>query len=125
MIDLSKSCYLAGLADREAAVKPSLDALIARLEIQVVGDGYIDAITRIDNVSGFLNDCDRLGIAVTGVTLWCDCTPENTKRFGCPHGYGGPGYANGYFGEICEPDSLNLAALRVVAPTEESEVVQL
>ena len=125
MIDLSKSCYLTGLANREAAAKPPLDALIARLGIQVVGDGYIDAITRLEHVTQFLTELDRLGIAVTDVTLWCDCTPENTQRLGCPHGGGGPGHANGYFSEMCEEDSFDVAGLGLIAPAAESECLRL
>lgn len=41
---------------------------------------------------------------------WCDCTPENQKRFGCPHGYGGPAHARGgYFSEMCEEDPFEIS----------------
>jgi hypothetical protein len=121
MTNLSSSPYLIGLATREAAVKPALDALIVRLQIRVVGDGYIDAITQLDRVEELLNELTRLGIAVTLITLWCDCTLDNKRKFGCPHGLGGPGHTNGFFSEICEKDYFNVANSDVVATTTDSE----
>lgn len=121
MIDLSTSPYLIALAEHEAAVKPALDALITRLGIHVVGDGYIDAITPLESVGEFVNELTQLGVAVTVITLWCDCTPANKRKFGCPHGYGGPAHANGYFSEICEQHTFNAGNSGIVAPISNSE----
>ena len=45
----------------------------------------------------------QLGLAVTGIGYWCNYTPDNAAKYGCPHGYGG--YSNGqggYFSECCQ-----------------------
>ncbi|MDC1205472.1 hypothetical protein N8083_01335 [Candidatus Pacebacteria bacterium] len=77
-----------------------LDALIDEHSASVVGDGYIDIIVLRENIEGFVNKLDTLGIQVNTLTWWCYCIENNDSD--CPHGMGGPVYQDGYFSEIVE-----------------------
>jgi hypothetical protein len=74
-----------------------------------VGTGYIDIITPVASSEAFLEALNTLGIAVNRITLWCHCTEGNALRFGCPHGHGGPLCRGGFYSEVCEQDSYEVA----------------
>jgi len=83
-------------------VQPAIAALVAEHSETIVGSGYRDIITRMSESDSFVNAISNLGVMINALTLWCDCTPENTARWGCPHGHGGPCYGKGcYFSEMC------------------------
>lgn len=82
--------------------KIKLDQLLRKYQVQPVGFGYIDCITKKENVLGFVEDLSLLGIRITGITWWCYCKPEANPGIGCPHGGGGPRsrYFDGWFSEM-------------------------
>lgn len=86
-----------------------IEGLLENFRTTPVGDGFIDIITPTDNIDSFIGSMSDLGIAINIVTLWCDCTPGNELKYGCPHGYGGPSYESGYYSEICEHDPFDAA----------------
>lgn len=83
-----------------------LNFLLKKYKVQPVGNGYIDCII-VDDIYGFVKEITDANIHITLVTWWCYVTEENSKQFGCPHGYGGPksNYYTGWFSEMCHiPD---------------------
>ena len=55
-----------------------------------------------DKAREFINELTDLNLAVEAISWWCHRTPENEKKFGCPHGMGGPTsiYHEGAFSEL-------------------------
>lgn len=101
--------YLNRLRESRMTLQPAIEMLIAECDCLVVGSGFIDIITRRPACDAFIDGATRLGVAITCATLWCECTPENERRYGCPHGYGGPMYPGGFFAEMCERDPFDVA----------------
>jgi hypothetical protein len=102
--------YVTSIAARRDSVLVDLERCVAEHECTVVGSGFIDIITRRQRCASFIERISHIGVAAYLVTLWCDCTPENQRRFGCPHGYGGPGHSSdGYFSEMCEKDPFEIS----------------
>jgi len=100
---------LTSIAARRDSVLAHLERCVAEHEGTIAGSGFIDIITRRQRCASFIEHLSGIGVAAHLVTLWCDCTPENQKRFGCPHGYGGPAHAlGGHFSEICETDPFEI-----------------
>ncbi len=60
MIELSETPYIAQLTEHEATVQPAVEALFNRLDIHVVGTGYIDAITRLERAEVFLEEISQI-----------------------------------------------------------------
>ena len=107
------SPYLATLTERATTIRPQIETLMGRCRTLPVGSGYIDVITRQEHHDQFISGLTAIGVAIHFITLWCDCTALNKSRYGCPHGYGGPIHATGYFSEVCERDSFDVEALGV------------
>ena len=104
-----RGAYLDRLRASQATVQSAIEVLIAQCGCLVVGNGFIDIITRLPMCDTFIDGVSRLGVAVTYITLWCDCTEQNKRLYGCPHGLGGPRYPGGFFSEMCERDSFDAA----------------
>ena len=101
--------YFSSVAARQDSVRDQLRQCIEQHDATVVGVGFIDIITRRQQCASFLARLSEIGVAAYLVTLWCDCSAESQKRFGCPHGYGGPVHNHGgYFSEMCEKDSFEI-----------------
>jgi hypothetical protein len=100
--------YFAHLTESRGTVLPQIEALMAKCHSVPVGWGFIDVITRHEQCDEVIARLTELGVAINIVTLWCDCTEENKSRYGCPHGYGGPMHAAGYFSEMCERDYFDV-----------------
>ena len=98
---MSLASYLNHLEAHRMDVLPRLESLIECLEINGVGS-YIDLITRWEHVEAFLEGVSQLGVAIRAITLWCDYSPLNRERYGCPHGFGGPRNGEGFYSEMCE-----------------------
>jgi hypothetical protein len=105
--------YLATLTKRANAIQLQVETLMESCRTLPVGSGYIDVITRQEHHDQFISGLTAIGVAIHFITLWCDCTELNKSRYGCPHGYGGPIHATGYFSEVCERDSFDVEALGV------------
>lgn len=86
---------------RDEQKKFDIDKLLKSYKIQPVGYGTIDCIT-IENVIPFLYKAKSNKLEINKFTWWCFVTDENIKKFGCPHGLGGPKskYYEGYFSEM-------------------------
>ncbi len=109
MTKAAVSRYLDGIRASEPELIAEVERLLEKSRTTPVGDGFIDIITPADNIESFLESMTNLGIAINVVTLWCDCTPNNKDRYGCPHGFGGPRYESGYYSEMCERDPFDVA----------------
>ncbi len=78
-----------------------LRIIAQRFNITIVGSGYIDWICPKDNISGFIDEMERIGVKITGFTWWCHVCDGHK-----PCGLGGPldEYGNGWYSEICFGD---------------------
>lgn len=90
--------------------KDMLDRLLLNCKIQPVGWGYIDCITKKENVHKFVNSLTELGIKVTDITWWCHCAIGGNKETLCPHGGGGPTskYYDGWFSEMYQIPNVKI-----------------
>ena len=81
----------------ERTAESDLEIIFEELDIQSVGNGYIDLICPKENIGSFIDNMNSLGIKITGFTWWCHAT--NSHR-AC--GMGGPKekFGNGYYSEI-------------------------
>ena len=77
-----------------------LNKLIEKYEVCPTGSGYIDLIISREKFIEFIDELTQIGLMVEAVSWWCHVTDENRKRFGCPHGYGGPMTKFGWFSEM-------------------------
>ena len=107
------NAYFSCLIQSKTALLPLIEALLAECESLPVGNGFIDLITPKERSEQLIAGVTELGVAIRGVTLWCDCTEENKIRYGCPHGYGGPRHGTGFFSEMCETDWFNVEDLGI------------
>ncbi len=80
--------------------RAELDRLVARYSVHIVGDGYIDIIVTRDRCFDFINELTGAGLVIEAVSWWCHATDQNKRVLGCPHGYGGPMTAIGWFSEL-------------------------
>jgi hypothetical protein len=117
--------YFARLANHRRTLIPQIEGLMREFGTVPVGDGFIDVITRIDRAEAFIRCLSNLGIAVTMITLWCDCSKENRIRYGCPHGYGGPKYEDGYYSEMCHSEPFDVANLGIDITQDGGDVSKL
>ncbi len=102
--------YIQALAVRKNEIQPLLDKHIQALATDVVGNGYVDIILERESAIKLIEASTRLGIAVTELTPWCNCTPENRIKYHCPHGGGGPSYAeSSYFSECYQYHEWSLS----------------
>jgi hypothetical protein len=101
--------YITQMEGRRSELIPAIEALMAECDSLPVGSGFVDVITRPPQVELLISGLTELKVAINVVTLWCDCTAVNIDRYGCPHGYGGPGHGDGYFSEMCERDYFNIS----------------
>lgn len=109
------NAYFSRLAKSKAVLMPRVEALLADCASLPVGWGFIDLITRKGRCDQLIAGLAALGVAIRGVTLWCDCTKESELRYGCPHGMGGPRHETGFFSEMCERDWFNIEDLGINA----------
>ena len=79
--------YLNGIRVKESDLVSEIEASLEKYQTTPAGDGFTDIITPATNVEWFVESMTSLGVAINVVTLWCDCTPDNAARFGCPHGF--------------------------------------
>ncbi len=86
----------------DTKIQKQLDLLIEKFEAYPVGTGYIDIIVLGDKYIEFINELTDLGLAVNSISWWCNASKENKKKYGCPHGYGGPKTQFGWFSEILD-----------------------
>lgn len=94
--------YISRLSREASLLQHEIDAVVAKHAVCVVGTGYIDIITPMARTESFVDAATALGVMISAMTLWCDCTPANTRQWGCPHGYGGPRYGEDcYYSEMC------------------------
>ena len=100
--------YLEGISEKEPDLITEIEGLLEKFQTTPVGDGFIDIITPADNIEPFIESMTNLGVAINVVTLWCNCTPANEAKFGCPHGFGGPRHQSGYYSEMCERDPFDV-----------------
>ena len=78
--------------------KESLDMLIDKYNIIIVGSGYFECICPYEFIEQFLNDVNNLKIKVlSGFNWWC-FVPNDGSHKSC--GYGGPRTKDGYYSEI-------------------------
>ena len=96
-----KQEYLRILKQEQETFQRDLDKLIDEYEGYSVGIGYIDIIIVRNRIDSFIDALTNLGLAIESVSWWCNATDENKKKFGCPHGYGGPMTKFGWFSEMC------------------------
>lgn len=77
-----------------------LETIIDKYKVQTIG--YADCIVSHENVKAFVDELSEKHIAVVAVDWFCHCTPNNIKKYGCPHGLGGPKsvYYGSYFSEL-------------------------
>lgn len=77
--------------------KKELDAVMERLHITPVGSGYLELICPKDSIMDFIDEMDRLGLAITGFSWWCHVTQGHE-----PCGMGGPKdrFGDGWYSEI-------------------------
>lgn len=97
--------YTDELRQRRSEVQAQLEAKMQEYDVHSVGKGFIDVIVLRDRVDSFISELTKLKLAVEFVTWWCHATEENGRKFGCPHGYGGPKTKFGWFSEITWEDS--------------------
>lgn len=102
------SAYWTRLADQAVGLKAKLDAALKAHKVEPVGSGYIDIITPPEIAEAFLEDLAQLGIASHTVTMWCKASDENKRRYGCPHGFGGPVQNGVRFSEMCETNPFDV-----------------
>ena len=112
-MDASANAYFSRLAESKRMLMPRIKPLLAECDSRPVGWGFIDLITRREKCERLIAGVTELGLAINLVTLWCNCTEENKARFGCPHGYGDPRHATGFFSEMCERDYFDVSKLSV------------
>jgi hypothetical protein len=93
----------------DSSKKEQVDNLLDRFETYVVGDGYIDIIVLRQHLESFIIELTAIDVAICNVSWWCNATDNNKKKFGCPHGMGGPETKHGWFSEIVqEEDDLQI-----------------
>ena len=80
-----------------------IDDILKRLHIQPVGNGYIDLICPVENISEFIDCMEQLCITIKGFTWWCHVHGGHEA---C--GLGGPRsrYSDGWFSEIPMDDII-------------------
>lgn len=68
------------------------------LQIEPVGNGYIDMICPMENAERFIDETEKMGLRIYGLTWWCKVT-----KFHKPCGMGGPKskYGNYWYSEVC------------------------
>lgn len=94
--------YISRVSLERSHLQREIDAVVASHAVRTVGTGYIDIITPMSRTESFINAMTTLGVMINAMTLWCDCTPANSRQWGCPHGHGGPSYSEDcYFSEMC------------------------
>ncbi len=100
--------YVESLERNKGFLQPKLDELLVKYKGQPAGIGYWDIITPRDNYISFIDELTELEIAIESVSWWCHCSPENEKKYGCPHGMGGPlcNYFDGWYSEMPDYDKI-------------------
>lgn len=98
--------------------KNKLDKLLVEYKVQPVGWGYIDCITKKDNVPEFISALTSARIHVSGITWWCHCALEGDEKSGCPHGGGGPrsDLFDGWFSEMYQIPKVEICSNSEIIP---------
>lgn len=102
--------YKKNLKINQDQIQKQINEIFEQYNGQIVGNGYIDIIMSRPNAILAINALGDLTVAVVKLTWWCHWTRENEKKYGCPHGLGGPMDENGigYFSEcVGYPDFRN------------------
>jgi len=86
----SLSPYFENLHSSPEHIQLALESLFEKYQVQPVGDGYIDLIVDRARALELIAELTDLRVAVERLTWWCNVTPENQSKYGCPHGLGGP-----------------------------------
>ena len=103
-----------------------LNRLIEKYDVYAAGSGYIDLIVSREKYVDFIDDLTLTGLMVEAVSWWCHVTEQNKKRFGCPHGYGGPNTKNGWFTEMSHDfDDLESEILQMTTNIVEQNSIKL
>jgi hypothetical protein len=94
--------YLESLRSNHEIIQSKIEVILESHKSQPVGSGYIDIISSLKFIEDLIIDLTNLGVAINGVTWWCLCSEDNMKRYGCPHGLGGPksAFSDGWFSEM-------------------------
>ena len=88
--------YLIALESKATSVKARLEQLVdtrAASGSSAFGDVFISQ----QQVEPFVAELSEAGVLIDSITPYCDYTKENRRRYGCPHGGGGPGNTHGYY----------------------------
>ena len=89
--------YLDSLDKNQATIQPAIEQLMAECVAYPAGRGFTDLITRREHCKRFLDGLTEIGVVVRWICLYCDHTPENEARYGCPHGAHGYQHDGGFF----------------------------
>ena len=78
-----------------------IDKIMKEYKVQSVGDGYINCICPLENISFFLDEMKKINIKVPHFTLWEYVSDRNLNSV---IGMGGPlnNYGNGWYSELLE-----------------------
>jgi hypothetical protein len=93
--------YLDFLEENRYSNQIAIENVLAKFMVQPVGDGYIDLIISTTKAVTFIQSVTDIPIAIEGMSWWCNMTEENTNKYKCPHGMGGPTnkFGEGFFSE--------------------------
>lgn len=93
--------YLEELESSEKKYQRVIDELSKKYKVQFVSAGYMELIVPSESIKGFMEELTKNKIVINFLSWWCHCTPENEKKYGCPHGLGGPHslYFDGWYSE--------------------------
>lgn len=90
-----------------------LDKLIEKHAAYPMSGSYGEIIVPRAQYANFINGLTQLGLAVKEISWWCHATEDYKKRWGCPHGMGGPQTPVGWFTELTpDDDSLENEILK-------------
>lgn len=78
-----------------------LELLVAKHAVYSSEKAYGDIIVPRASIVEFIKGLTKIGITIDSLDWWCNATDENTIKYGCPHGYGGPLTEIGWFSEMC------------------------
>ena len=116
------SPYYQNLQSNSEQLQVAIEGLLEKYQVQPVGTGFIDLILEKGISLNLIGELTELSVAVENLSWWCNVTPENKLKYGCPHGYGGPikKHGKGFFSECAQYPDFEI--LRLPDPVNEYEM---